>query len=68
VQADLIYCGPDGETRPPVEQVIADVGLRPIYLGGNEYVELVNMLTLIWGTLAIGQQHGQHLAFKLLTR
>src|SRR5437764_5446604 len=33
-RADLFYCGPDGEDRSTVEQLIADIGLRSMYLGG----------------------------------
>lgn len=66
VQADLFYCGPDGATRTKVEQLIADVGLRPIYLGGSEQNGLLDTLTSLWFTLAIAQKKGRHLAFKVL--
>ena len=68
VQADLFYCGPDGEARQVVEQLIADVGLRPIRLGDVDQVGLVDSLLSIWFTLAQRQGWGRHLAFKLLTR
>jgi 8-hydroxy-5-deazaflavin:NADPH oxidoreductase len=66
VQADLFYCGPDGETRTTVEQLISDVGLRPVYLGGDEQLGLLDSLTALWFTLAIRQKKGRHLAFKVL--
>ena len=66
VQADLFYCGPDGEAKPKVEQLISDVGLRPVYLGGSEQMGLLDSLTSLWFTLAFGQKKGRHLAFKVL--
>ncbi|GCE11071.1 NADPH-dependent F420 reductase [Tengunoibacter tsumagoiensis] len=66
VQADLFYCGEAAETRSQIEQLIAEVGLRPIYLGGIEQVGLLDALTTIWFTLALKQQKGRHLALKVL--
>ena len=66
VQADLFYCGPDGATRTKVEQLIADVGLRPMYLGGSEQAGLLDTIASLWFTLALGQKKGRHLAFKVL--
>jgi predicted dinucleotide-binding enzyme len=66
--ADLFYCGHDGDTRNAVEQLISDVGLRPVYVGGVEQVGVVDSVTSLWFALAIGQHKGRHLAFKVLTR
>ena len=66
IQADLFYCGPDGATRTKVEQLIADVGLRPMYLGGSEQMGLLDSIASLWFTLALGQKKGRHLAFKVL--
>ena len=66
--ADLFFCGTDGESRALVEQLIGDIGLQPIYLGGVEQVGVVDSLLRLWFALAIGQQKGRHLAFKALTR
>jgi len=68
VQADLFYCGTDGEARAAVEQLISDVGLRPMYLGGVEQVDVVDSVVRLWFALAVGQGKGRHLAFKVLTR
>jgi predicted dinucleotide-binding enzyme len=67
VAADLFYCGPD-ETRPLIEQLISDIGLHPMYLGGTEQVGLVDSVGALWFALAFGQGKGRHLAFKVLTR
>jgi predicted dinucleotide-binding enzyme len=68
VQGDLFYCGPDGDSRAIVEQLISAVGLRPVYLGGVGQVGVVDGITGIWFALAIGQKKGRHLAFKVLER
>ena len=66
--ADLFFCGPDGDSRAEVEQLITTIGLRPTYLGGVEQVGLVDAIGTLWFALAIGQHKGRHLAFKVLTR
>jgi predicted dinucleotide-binding enzyme len=67
VQADLFFCGPDGDDRKTVEQLISEVGLRPIWVGGPEEIERVDALLGLWFTLAAGRGYGRHLAFKLLS-
>jgi 8-hydroxy-5-deazaflavin:NADPH oxidoreductase len=68
IQADLFYCGPDGDAREVVEQMISDVGLRPIRLGDVDQVGLVDSVGSLWFALALGQGKGRHLAFKVLSR
>ncbi|MGH2494954.1 MAG: NADPH-dependent F420 reductase [Ktedonobacteraceae bacterium] len=66
--ADLFYCGTDGASRATVEQLISDIGLRPIYLGGVEQVGVVDSVLGLWFALAVSQGKGRNLAFKVLTR
>jgi predicted dinucleotide-binding enzyme len=66
--ADLFFCGTDGEVRATIEQLIADIGLRPMYLGGVEQVGVVDSILGLWFSLAVGQRKGRHLTFKVLTR
>jgi predicted dinucleotide-binding enzyme len=68
IQADLFYCGPDGDAREVAERMIADVGLRPIRLGDVEQVGLVDAVGSLWFALVFGQGRGRHLAFKVLSR
>jgi 8-hydroxy-5-deazaflavin:NADPH oxidoreductase len=68
IPADLFYCGPDGEPQKAVEQLISDIGLRPIYLGGVEQTSLVDSIGSLWFALVFGQRKGRHLAFKVLSR
>jgi predicted dinucleotide-binding enzyme len=67
-QADLLWCGPDGEAGALVEGLITDVGLGPVRVGGLDQIQLVDMLAGLWFALALGQGRGRHLAFKVLTR
>lgn len=67
-QADLFYCGPDGDSREVVEQLITDVGLRPVRLGDVDQVGLVDSVGALWFALALGQGKGRRLAFKVLSR
>lgn len=67
ITADLFYCGPD-DARSIVEQLITAIGLRPMYLGGDEQIGLVDAVAGLSFVLAFGQGMGRHLAFKVLTR
>jgi len=67
VQADLFYCGPSGAAQAQVEQLIAEVGLRAIWVGGPEQTPTVDAIASLWFALALKQGRGRHLAFKLLT-
>jgi predicted dinucleotide-binding enzyme len=63
VAADLFFSAP-ADDRATVEQLISDVGLRPMYLGEGKQ-DLVDSVLPLWFTLA--QLHGQrHLAFRVL--
>jgi 8-hydroxy-5-deazaflavin:NADPH oxidoreductase len=68
VTADLFYCGPEGPAKALVEELIGDVGLRPVYVGGPEQVGVVDGVLALWAGLARGQKMGRSLAFKVLTR
>lgn len=63
---DLFYCGTDGDSRKLIEQLISDVGLHPVYLGGTDQVGLVDSILKLWFALSSGQKKGRHLAFKVL--
>ena len=65
-QIDLFYCG-DPAARAVTEQLIADVGLRPVYLGGVETATALDGMTRVWFILVFGQNKGRHIAFKMLS-
>lgn len=63
---DLFYCG-HAASRAVVERLIADIGLRPIYLGDLDVAPVLDGLTRVWFALALGQGRGRRIAFKLMT-
>ena len=65
-QVDMFYCGPEGESQAVVERLIADIGLRPIRVGGIEATPLVDSVGSLWMTLVFGQHKGRHMAFRVL--
>jgi predicted dinucleotide-binding enzyme len=64
--ADMFFSAPEGD-RATVEQLIAAVGLRPVYLGDGQQ-EVVDGVLRLWFTLVMGQHHSRHLAFRMLER
>ena len=64
-QIDLFYAAAES-ARPAAEQLIREIGLRPVCLGGLESVPAVDGLTRAWFALAFGQAKGRRVAFKLL--
>lgn len=67
-RADLFYCGPDeAAARAAVEALIADVGLRPVRVGGLDQVDVLDGVLRLWFALAMGQGMGRRLAFRVLT-
>jgi 8-hydroxy-5-deazaflavin:NADPH oxidoreductase len=65
VQADLFFAG-DPADRPLVEQLIAEIGLRPIYVGGTDQIPVVDSLLGLFFAVGIKQGRGRHIAFKVL--
>jgi predicted dinucleotide-binding enzyme len=67
VKIDLFYCGDGGDEQRTMDELIADVGLRPVHIGGSEHADIVDALTRLWFILV--QQNGgdRRLALKLHT-
>ena len=65
-QADGFYCGPDDAARATIEQLIADVGFRPVRVGGPDDVDVVDGLLRLWFTMVMKHGHSRRLAFKVL--
>jgi predicted dinucleotide-binding enzyme len=61
--ADLFWCGPQDAG---VEQLIADVGLRPVRVGDIDAIDVVDGVCRLWLTLVFRQGHPRRLAFRLL--
>jgi predicted dinucleotide-binding enzyme len=60
--ADLFWCGPQDAG---VEQLIADVGLRPVRVGDIEAIDIVDGVSRLWLTLVFSQGYPRRLAFRL---
>ena len=65
---DMLYSGPAGEAQPIVEGLIGATGLRPVWVGDNDKVQIVDNFVALWFTLAFERGWGRNLGFKLLTR
>ena len=65
-QLDLIYCGEPRAAQKMVAHLIADIGLRPIYIGTLDKTSVLDALTRLWFTLALEQGYGRRLGFKML--
>src|SRR5579863_8201550 len=48
VTADLFYAAEEGHAKDVADQLIADIGLNPVWLGGIETFDLVDSLTQLW--------------------
>ena len=66
VTADLFYAAEEGLAKEVAHRLIADVGLRPVWLGGVDAFDLVDSLTQLWFRLAFQRKLGRRLAFKML--
>lgn len=65
-QIDHFFCGPDGENRKKLERLIEDTGLRPIWVGDLDRINVVDQLGALWVTLAFQRKMGRNIALKLL--
>lgn len=68
VPADLFFCGSDGAPRLIMEQLIVNIGLHPMYVGGLERIGAVDAIASLWFALAFDQKKGRNIAFKMLNR
>jgi predicted dinucleotide-binding enzyme len=65
VPADLFYSAPAAD-RATVEQLISDVGLRPVYLGEDKQ-DVLDGVLLLWITLVQARGGNRRVAFRVLT-
>lgn len=64
--ADLFFAAPEAD-REVVEELIGSVGLRPVYLGGDDAVATVDSLVGLWFRL-MQQRGNRNIAFRMLER
>ena len=63
--ADLLFSGPDAPARAVVERLVADVGLRPVWLGDGQ-ATVVDGAARIWFALVMGQGMPRHTALRVI--
>ncbi len=66
VPADLFYAAEEGRAKEVADSLIADIGLKPVWLGGIDTFDVVDSLTRLWFQLAFQRKLGRRLAFKML--
>jgi 8-hydroxy-5-deazaflavin:NADPH oxidoreductase len=64
--ADQFFTAADGDSKDRAQELITAVGLRPVYIGGHDRIHVVDGVTRLWFALAIKQERGRHLSFRLL--
>src|SRR4051794_3605808 len=62
-EATMFWAGPEDEA---VDQLITDVGLRPVRVGDEEAVPVVDGVGRLWLTLVFRAGYPREIAFKLL--
>jgi 8-hydroxy-5-deazaflavin:NADPH oxidoreductase len=65
-RTDMFWCGPEGRATEVAEQLIRDVGLRPMRVGGPEQIDVVDGILRLWFALMTGHGGNRHLGFKTL--
>ena len=65
-EATMFWCGPEGDAGATAAQLIADVGLRPVRVGGLDVIDVVDGAGRLWLTLVFGQGMPRTIALKLL--
>jgi 8-hydroxy-5-deazaflavin:NADPH oxidoreductase len=65
--ADMFYCGPEGEPRSRIHQLIEEIGVKPIWVGENDRVHLVDNMGALWVNMVFQRGWKRHSAFKALT-
>lgn len=66
---DLFYCGESDSAQAIVDQLISDIGLRPVYIGETEKSAVLDGLTRLWFTLVFDQRRAggtRRVALKML--
>jgi predicted dinucleotide-binding enzyme len=65
-QATLFYAAPEGRAKDVADQLIREVGLEPVWVGGVDELETIDSLTRLWFTLAFQRGLGRRIALRLL--
>lgn len=66
-QIDLFFSS-DASVRPVAKELIAAVGLNPVYIGDLGTAPVLDGLTRTWAALTFGQGYDRRTAFKMLAK
>jgi len=67
--ADMFMAGDSERAKKVAKQLALDAGFAECYdFGGSDQVKALEHLAFAWINLAIFQQHGRNIAFKILQR
>jgi 8-hydroxy-5-deazaflavin:NADPH oxidoreductase len=67
-RADLFLCGDDTPSKRVVGELAADIGFDVVDIGSLANARMLENLALLWIELALRQELGPNIAFKLLRR
>ena len=67
-RADLFLCGDDTHSKRVVGELAADIGFDVVDIGSLANARMLENLALLWIELALRQELGPNIAFKLLRR
>jgi 8-hydroxy-5-deazaflavin:NADPH oxidoreductase len=67
-RADLFLCGDDIPSKRVVGELAADIGFDVVDIGSLANARMLENLALLWIELALRQELGPNIAFKLLRR
>jgi 8-hydroxy-5-deazaflavin:NADPH oxidoreductase len=65
-RTDMFWCGPEGRASAVAEQIVGDVGLRPVRVGGPEAIDAVDGVLGLWFALMTERGGNRRLGFKAL--
>jgi hypothetical protein len=65
VVADLFFTASDADAEQ-AGRLIRDVGLRPVHVGDDAAVDIIDGVARLWFALVFGRGHHRRLAFRVL--
>ena len=68
-KVDHFFCGMDqpGGSAEKVGKLIADIGLRPLYIGGMDKAFIADSLGHLWVQMAYSLGYGPEMAYKMVS-
>jgi len=67
-RATMFYCGDEAGAKRVAAALAEDLGFEPVDAGPLRHARCIEPLALLWITLALKQNLGVNIAFKLMRR